>query len=88
MTWAYRHLFDRDPPWNDLCIEHDRAYWQGGSCAARRKADIALLVGVVRNGHPVWAFLMWCAVRLGGHPLLPLPWRWGYGWRWPRPYDL
>jgi hypothetical protein len=27
------------------------------------------------------------AVRVFGHPLLPLPWRWGYGWRWPRGYE-
>jgi hypothetical protein len=25
--------------------------------------------------------------RLGGHPWVPLAWRWGYGWDWPYGYD-
>jgi hypothetical protein len=44
------------------------------------------MAGVTLNGHPIFAFLMWCAVRIGGHPLLPFPWRWGYGWKWPNGY--
>lgn len=86
MTSTFRLLFRRPPPWNDLCIEHDRAYWRGGTVEQRREADRALMAGVVSNGHPVWAVLMWASVRIGGVPWLPLPWRWGYGWGWPRGY--
>jgi hypothetical protein len=86
MTWAWRQVFRRDPPWNDLCVEHDRAYWAGGSANDRRRADRKLMAGVVENGHPIFAFLMWCAVRIGGYPLSPTSWRWGYGFRWPRGY--
>lgn len=87
MTYLWKLVWRRDPPWNDLCIEHDKVYWRGGSKEARRIADRRLMSGVTLNGHPIFAFAMWCAVRIGGHPLLPLSWRWGYGWRWPRGYD-
>lgn len=87
MTAMWRAVWRRAPPWNDLCVTHDRAYWQGGTKDARRRADRELLAGVVLNGHPVFGILMWLAVRIGGHPLLPLSWRWGYGWRWPRCYS-
>jgi hypothetical protein len=87
MTAIWKLIRGRPPPWNDLCVTHDRAYWAGGTVGARRAADRALMAGVTLNGHPLFAFLMWVAVRLGGHPLLPLPWRWGYGYRWPRGYD-
>jgi hypothetical protein len=29
---------------------------------------------------------MYYGVRVGGHPLLPFPWRRGYGWDWPYRY--
>ncbi|MCF8533065.1 MAG: hypothetical protein K9G48_08685 [Reyranella sp.] len=87
MTWLWRRVFHRPPPWNDLCVEHDRAYWKGGTAEMRRAADRELMAGVVSNGHPVWAFAMWLGVRIGGHPLLPMSWRWGYGYRWPRGYE-
>lgn len=87
MSWLWRLVARRDPPWNGLCVDHDLAYWQGGSADDRRQADHALWDGVARNGHPIWADAMWLAVRLGGHPWLPLPWRWGYGYRFPRGYS-
>ena len=87
MTWTWRTVLGADPPWNDCCIDHDRVYWRGGTRADRIRADRDLHACVVRNGHPMWALAMWIAVRIGGHPLLPLPWRWGYGYRWPRGYD-
>lgn len=83
----YRRLFRRDPPWLGCCTDHDRAYWRGGARGARRQADIDLMVCVAERGHPVVAFVMYLGVRAGGHPLLPLPWRWGYGHDWPRRYD-
>lgn len=82
----YRTLFRREPPWRNCCVDHDRLYHEGGSLELRRVADIELMACVARNGHPVVAFGMWCAVRIAGHPLLPLPWRWGYGWKFPRRY--
>lgn len=86
MTWLYRVLFKRNPPWNGCCVEHDRAYHKGGTKHERAWADTGLLIAVAQKGHPLVAILMWLAVRVGGHWILPLPWRWGYGWRFPHPY--
>lgn len=87
MTAAWRAVYRKDPPWNGLCVEHDKAYWVGGTVKARRAADRVLMAGVVMNGHPIWAFLMWASVRIGGHPLLPFSWRWGYGFPYPKNYE-
>lgn len=87
MSRAWRAVFRRPPPWEGCCVAHDFEYHPGGTKEDRRKADRELMAAVVLNGHPVIAFFMWLAVRVGGHPLLPLPWRWGFGWRWPRGYQ-
>jgi hypothetical protein len=80
MTKFWNLCFKCDPPWNDCCIEHDLAYWQGGTAASRKKADLKLWKDVYTMGHPIWADLMYLAVRVGGHPALPFGWKWGYGW--------
>lgn len=80
MLW--RIVFNTDPPWNDCCVEHDLLYWAGGESFYRTRADLELYQCVLKAGYPRWATLMWIAVRIGGHPLLPLPWRWGYGWNY------
>lgn len=82
----YRTIMRRDPPWLGCCVEHDKVYWAGGTRAERKAADTELMCCVARNGHPFVAFAMYCGVRIGGHPLLPLPWRWGYGWKYPHLY--
>lgn len=86
MTACWKLVFRKAPPWNDACVAHDKVYWQGGCKKMRRIADRRLMAAVTLNGHPLFAFSMWCMVRVFGHPLLPTSWRWGYGWKWPRPY--
>lgn len=86
LSLIWRLATGRPPPWEGACVDHDRAYWAGGDKRDRFVADADLLRRVGGAGHPVIAVLMFLAVRVGGHPLLPLPWRWGYGWRWPRRY--
>ena len=76
-----------DGNWNDCCIEHDIAYWCGGSAAARSRADSSLRGCVAARSSPFNGDLLHLGVRLGGHPWLPFPWRWGYGWDWPYVYD-
>lgn len=83
----YRTIFRRDPPWLGCCTSHDCLYYTGGSRAERRAADIELMICVAKRGHPIVAFIMWLGVRIGGHPWLPFPWRWGYGWKYPRGYS-
>ena len=62
------------------CIEHDIAYWCGGSAADRRAADDRFRACVRERSGSAWlAAIMRAGVRFGGHPLFPMPYRWGYG---------
>jgi hypothetical protein len=72
-----------DGDWGACCVEHDAAYWCGGSAEARAAADAGLRSCLARLDHPWMGNLMHFGVRIGGHPWLPFPWRWGYGWDWP-----
>lgn len=72
-----------DGDWQLCCIEHDYAYWCGGSAKQRAQADNRLKHCVKAKGYPVMGNVMRLGVRLGGLSIWPLPWRWGYGWDWP-----
>ena len=72
--------------WRNCCVEHDKAYWQGGTYDERRQADKTLRRCVAHVGEPGIAALMLAGVRVGGSPFWPTRFRWGYGWPWPRGY--
>lgn len=72
--------------WLHCCIEHDAAYWRGGTSEERLYSDQALRQCVSETGHPLIGMLMLGGVRLGGSPLWPTPFRWGFGWDYPRFY--
>tara|TARA_Y100001970_G_C14225609_1_gene855459 strand:+ start:187 stop:642 length:456 start_codon:yes stop_codon:yes gene_type:complete len=72
--------------WLECCVKHDYAYWKGGSFWQRIEADRHLKSCVKTTGKHKTALLMQVAVRLGGSPFLPTPFRWGYGWKYPRFY--
>ena len=72
---------------DECCIAHDRAYWKGGSAKQRLQADVEFKECVERKTQsPVTAEIVYTAVRVGGTPFLPTPWRWGYGWNFGRGY--
>lgn len=73
-TWAEQQL------WLDCCIQHDFAYWQGGSYSERTAADRALEACVAELGETEISLLMFLGVRVGGTPFIPTNFRWGYGW--------
>ena len=52
MTWLWRRFSRHDPPWNNLCVEHDRAYSESGTVelAPRRVAKVG---DVVKEGDQV-----------------------------------
>ena len=77
---------DNPGVWCDCCLEHDRAYWQGGTRVQRRQADRALKQCVREHGYKGQSGVMHAAVRIFGSPFLPFPWRWGYGWRYFHAY--
>jgi len=68
-----------DGDYRDCCQTHDYAYWCGGPREARAAADDALRMCVARKRGDAYARLMWLGVRAGGHPIVPLYFRWGYG---------
>ena len=72
--------------WLKCCIEHDRAYWAGGSYDERLQADKALQECMETVGEPEIARIMLAGVRVGGSPYFPTRFRWGYGWPYPRWY--
>jgi len=77
---------DRDPvrhvEWRECCVEHDMAYWRGGTEAERLHADEALRACVAqRTGDTRLAELMFRGVRAGGAAVFPTWYRWAYGWR-------
>jgi len=73
--------------WAECCVEHDIAYWCGGTTAARKRADHQLGRCVAHLGHPVLGQLMYLGVRVGAPPWIPIHWRWGYGWDFPYSSD-
>jgi hypothetical protein len=72
--------------WQQCCIEHDFAYYAGGTRDARADADEALEVCVTGVANAALGNLMWSGVRVGGSPAFDTPWRWGYGWAYD-PFD-
>ena len=52
----------------------------GDRVKPRLAAEYQLHEVAVENGFEAAAELMYGAVRVGGGPCTPLPWRWGYGW--------
>lgn len=79
--------------WLNCCVEHDVAYWLGGSYQQRVEADDALESCVAAIGEPEIAAIMLAGVRVGGSPYWPTRYRWGYGWPYwqgmmPRGYKV
>ncbi len=72
-----------DGAYRSCCVEHDRAYWRGGTMGHRLAADRELAFCVWRLRGPVLAVVMYAAVRVGGAFFWPHRRRWGYGHRWP-----
>ncbi|MEM9177518.1 MAG: hypothetical protein AAGC67_20060 [Myxococcota bacterium] len=69
-----------DTEWNTACcVEHDLAYWCGGTEAERAEADAAFGTCVAEGAGAFMGWLMEAGVRVGGHPVFPSSYRWGYG---------
>ena len=61
------------------CIQHDQAYYYGGSALDRYNADTAFRVCLVDEGWHILGWVYYAGVRVGGHPIIPLWFRWGFG---------
>ncbi|MDO3384669.1 FAD-binding oxidoreductase [Gilvimarinus sp. SDUM040013] len=80
-TWADQQL------WQNCCVQHDFAYWKGGSYSERAAADRELEACVAQLGESEIGLLMFLGVRIGGTPFVPTDFRWGYGWQQWRGYQ-
>jgi len=81
-----RSLID-ETDWCDCCLDHDIAYWRGGTEEERLVADLALRACVLeRTGDEKLAEFMFQGVRLGGSPYFNTWYRWGYGWPFDHKY--
>ena len=73
--------------WKECCVEHDVAYWKGGTADERKAADLKFRECIRKTtGDEALALLMYEAVRAGGSPHFPTWYRWGYGWPKGRGY--
>ncbi|WP_313176606.1 hypothetical protein [Massilia sp.] len=73
--------------WCGCCLAHDLDYWRGGSAGERLASDRRFKACVqTASRSPALAGTMYGAVRVGGVPWLPSPFRWGYGWPYGRLY--
>ncbi len=73
--------------WVQCCVEHDVAYWCGGSAEDRKRADAKFRDCVAERQSEFLGDMMYLGVRVGGVPWHPFPWRWAYGWDGIRGYD-
>lgn len=79
--------FFPDGNYRDCCVEHDKAYYFGGTIQERLVADNELYICVadrVGPEHKLTAQIMWLGVRIGGLSFLPTKFRWGFGNKYPR----
>lgn len=76
-----------DGTWADCCVQHDIAYWAGGSAQQRFYADHDFRQCILHNTHNAFlAYAMYGVVRVSAVPYINTPWRWGYGWTFGRGY--
>ena len=87
LSWPYNKLTGRELPFRQCCVDHDEAYWYGGTRRQRKDADLLLMrcvagYGKTGLGHLAYWILsrvMYIGVRLGGSPKIKFPWRWEFG---------
>jgi len=87
LSWVYILLTRKKLPFRACCVSHDEDYWYGGTKQERRDSDKRLRECIYdhNNGtvlgklfYFVLSWTMWAAVRVGGSPKLPFPWRWEF----------
>ena len=68
------------------CVEHDIAYWRGGSRQEKFEADQKLKQCIKEESNTFVAEIYYRGVRMGGLESLPTAFHWGYGWTKRRNY--
>ncbi|WP_413586908.1 hypothetical protein [Bdellovibrio sp. HCB274] len=70
----------------ECCVQHDYAYWQGGTLKQKEAADLSLKSCIAEHSNENIGSIYYRAVNLGGGPQFNTPFRWGYGWPRNRGY--
>lgn len=73
--------------WSQCCVEHDIAYWTGGTRSDKEAADQELQKCIAQKGYPEIAKVYKLFVEEFGGPDSSLTFRWGYGWNYRRPFS-
>lgn len=68
------------------CVQHDIAYWQGGTRDQKQEADNNLKTCIAEKSNNFIASIYYRGVRMGGGASLPTAFHWGYGWENRRKY--
>lgn len=79
----------------ECCVEHDIAYWLGGTSEQKNDADAkfkACMNNKIKSNYSGTAydsiaFTYYWGVRIGGQADMPNSFRWGYGWNYLRGYS-
>lgn len=66
--------------WKDCCLQHDLAYWTGGSKSKQDLADLELKKCVTKSSSPFFGNLMYRGVRIGHYSPIKNEGYWGNGW--------
>ncbi len=74
--------------WATCCVQHDLAYWLGGTEKERLTADENLKSCIQQKANSIIGEIYFSAVRMGGRPHTWAGFRWGYGWNYVRPYSI
>jgi len=53
MSFFWRTVLRKPPPWEGCCFAHDKTYWQGGPKELRLKADTEVMRCVAAGGEEV-----------------------------------
>jgi hypothetical protein len=67
-----------DGNWFDCCLEHDFAYWKGGTSEERKAADKKLRECMRAKGYYVLPWVYYYGVRLFGSHFFKSGPMWGY----------
>lgn len=72
--------------WQHCCVDHDIAYWKGGTLQEKNDADETLNQCVSEVFSGIYGRAMQVAVYIGGSPRYHTGYAWGYGWNHIRGY--
>jgi hypothetical protein len=72
--------------WRPCCVLHDKKYYYGGNRKQKFKADVQLMKGIAKRGHPIMGCIAFIGVTLFGGPYWPHQHRWNNGHKYSKSF--